>query len=353
MVTLAKISVLMPVFNAEAFLAAAIDSVLSQTFGDFEFLILDDASSDGSRDILADYQRRDSRIKVLLSERNKGIAETLNEGIKVCRGEYIARMDADDLSLPQRFERQVKFMDRSPKVGVCGTWFTAFGQEEGDYRHPVGNDDIKLHHLLRDSAIGHPTVFMRRCVLEATGVTYPDVAAHDLWFWIKLGFVTQLRNLPEVLLHYRVHGDQYSRLSNSPQQLSAAEAREYFAGEILNRTLTEQEKSAHRALSGRTDIASAAEFERVCSYAAELGVANEATRLIGEAALATALSQSVRRLPLKYAESHYKYCAKYDLGLLCASLRDPLRPLPSLGPGESLRFIVKCVVGHIPRALSR
>jgi glycosyltransferase involved in cell wall biosynthesis len=343
-----KVSVLMPVFNGEPFLATAIDSILSQTFEDFEFIILDDGSSDGSRRILADYERRDERVKVLLNETNTGIAGTLNRGLRVCRGEYIARMDADDVSLPQRLERQVAFMDNAPEVGVCGTWFTAFGDEQGTYRHPTEDAQIKIRHLIYDCAIAHPSAFMRKRMLDETGVTYPDLPAHDLWFWIHLGFLTQLRNLPEALLRYRVHGNQFSRLSNSPQQVSAAEAREFFATMIFGRALSEREKSAHGALGGARSITNPQELESVRSYGADLLAANAVTRLIDGVALRAALDDSLKRLPLKYAENRYKYCEKYDWRLLFDSVRDPLRPLSSLPAGDTARFIVKCVVRHIP-----
>ncbi|MCW2601819.1 MAG: glycosyl transferase family 2, partial [Frankiales bacterium] len=250
-----KVSVLMPVCNGMPFLTDAIDSILAQTFDDFEFVIIDDGSSDESREVLKRYASRDRRIKLLLNDTNTGIAQVLNAGIDVCRGEYIARMDCDDLSLPQRFARQVDLMDRAPEVGVCGTWFTTFGHACGTYDHPVHDSDIKIHHLLHNAAIGHPTAFLRRRVLQETGIKYPDVAAHDLWFWINLGFATKLRNLPAPLLSYRIHQNQFSRVSNSQQYASATEARLFFAGRIFGRELTEPEKTAHRALSGGTVIA--------------------------------------------------------------------------------------------------
>jgi glycosyltransferase involved in cell wall biosynthesis len=343
-----KVSVLMPVFNGLPYLADAIDSVLAQTVEDFEFIIVDDRSSDGSRELLEDYAARDRRIRVLRNDTNLGIADTLNRGISECRGEYIARMDADDVSLPQRFERQVGFMDNAPEVGVCATWFDVFGDEEGTYRHPTQDAQIKVSHLLHDCAIAHPAVFIRKRVLDETGLTYPNLPAHDLWFWIHLGFVTRLRNLPDTLLRYRVHGNQFSRLSSSPQQLSAAEAREFFAATIFGRALSEQEKSAHGMLGSARSIANPQELESVRRYAADLVAANAATRLIDDVALRAALGECLDRLPLIYAEKHYKYCDKYDLRLLFDSMRDPLRPLSTLPAGDTARFIVKCVVNHIP-----
>jgi glycosyltransferase involved in cell wall biosynthesis len=345
-----KVSVVMPVFNGLPYLADAIDSVLAQTVEAFEFIIVDDGSSDGSRDLLEHYAARDRRIRVLRNETNLGIAESLNRGMSQCRGEYIARMDADDVSLPARLQQQVEFMDKSPDVGVCGTWFTTMGEESTTYSHPLSDAQIKAHHLLRDTAICHPTAFVRRSVWSASGVTYrgDEVPAEDLWLWIRLGFVTRLANVPQSLLNYRVHPFQASTRGRASQRARAAAARLFFVERILSRPLTDNDKSAHAALSGQTGIATPAEFDRVRQYAVELTAANAVTRLIDDVALRAALDECLERLPLKYAENHYKYCEKYDLRLLFDSVRDPLRPLSSLPAGDTARFIVKCVVHHIP-----
>jgi len=114
-----KVTVLMPVYNGEKYLNEAIDSILGQTFKDFKFLIINDGSTDGTADILKSY--KDSRIKVTNNEKNIGLTKSLNKGLKMAKSEYIARMDADDISLPTRLQKQVEFMDSHPKVGVCGT----------------------------------------------------------------------------------------------------------------------------------------------------------------------------------------------------------------------------------------
>jgi glycosyltransferase involved in cell wall biosynthesis len=345
-----KVSVLMPVFNALPYLADAIDSVLAQTLADFEFIIVDDGSFDGSRDLLEHYAGRDRRIRVLRNDTNLGIAETLNRGISECLGDYIARMDADDVSLPGRLQQQVELMDKSPDVGVCGTWFTTIGEESTTYNHPLSDAQIKAHHLLRDTAICHPTAFVRRSVLAASGINYrcDDVPAEDLWLWIRLGFVTRLANVPQSLLNYRVHPFQASTRGRALQRARAAAARLFFAETILSRPLTDDEKSAHAALSGETGIATPADFDRVRRYVVELTAANAAARLIDDVALRAALDECLERLPLKYAEKRYKYCEKFDLRLLFDSVRDPLRPLSTLPAGDTARFIVKCVIRHIP-----
>ena len=115
-----RVSVLMPVYNGERFLKVSIDSILSQTFRDFEFIIADDGSTDGSQKIIEDYKQKDTRIIALRNKHNIGTSRTLNKGLSIAKGKYIVRMDADDWSYPDRIERQCDYMQKHPKVGVSG-----------------------------------------------------------------------------------------------------------------------------------------------------------------------------------------------------------------------------------------
>ena len=115
-----KVTVLMSVYNGEKHLREAIDSILNQTFGDFEFLIINDGSTDRTADILQSYQ--DSRIKIIHNEKNIGLTKSLNKGLKLAKGEYLARMDADDISYPNRLEVQYEYMEKNPNVGIVGSW---------------------------------------------------------------------------------------------------------------------------------------------------------------------------------------------------------------------------------------
>ena len=120
-----KISVLMSVFNGERYLIKAIDSILNQTFKDFEFIIIDDGSMDSSNAIIRSFD--DPRVRLIENEKNIGLTKSLKKGIDLCRGEYIARMDGDDISLPERLKKQVEFMDHNRGVGISGTWKRSIG----------------------------------------------------------------------------------------------------------------------------------------------------------------------------------------------------------------------------------
>ena len=132
-----KITVLMPVYNGEKYLKESIESILKQTFRDFEFLIINDTSTDESEKIIRSF--KDSRIKLIKNEKNIGLTKSLNKGLDLAKGEYMARMDADDISLPKRLEIQVAFMDKNPKIGVIGAWAKVIGESNKKYIKTYSN----------------------------------------------------------------------------------------------------------------------------------------------------------------------------------------------------------------------
>ena len=194
----------MPVYNAERFLREAVESILSQTFTDFEFLIIDDGSTDGSAALLKSYT--DPRLCLVQNSVNLGLTATLNRGLKEARGEYVARMDADDVSLPERFAKQVTFLDRHPKIGIVGVWAQAFGDASFRIPHPPAPETIRAK-LLFDSALVHPAVLMRRSFLEAHSLRYQPLGHfEDYELWQRAARLFPLANIPETLFRYRVSG---------------------------------------------------------------------------------------------------------------------------------------------------
>ena len=193
----------MPVYNGEQYLREAMDSILNQTFRNFEFLIIDDGSIDHSLEILKSYD--DTRIKIEENGKNLGLIATLNKGLRMARGEYVARMDCDDISLPDRLEKQVEFMEVHPEIGVCGTWFKSFTDSwNAIVTHPTTSEIIKSK-LFFDNFLGHPTVLMRMSAIEKYGLCYDPahLYAEDYGLWVTCSFLFPLANLPEVLLHHR------------------------------------------------------------------------------------------------------------------------------------------------------
>lgn len=218
-----KITVLMPVYNCELYIQEAVDSILNQTFYDFEFLIIDDASTDKTTAIIKRY--KDPRIKLIEKPLNMGYTNSLNYGLKVAKGEYIARMDGDDISLPERFAKQIAFLDANPDVVLCGSNFSIIGKDKV-VNLPKENEDVKLA-LLKGNCIVHPSVMMRNSIIQCYAISYDSMTepAEDYDLWVRLLKFGKLYNIQEVLLNYRVHATQVSQKREQQQIYSALQSR--------------------------------------------------------------------------------------------------------------------------------
>jgi hypothetical protein len=222
-----SVSVVMSVYNGQAFLSEAVESILGQTLRNFEFLIVDDGSADGTAEILAGYASRDPRMRVLRHE-NKGRAVSLNIGISLAIGEYIARMDADDVAMPYRLKEQLEFMELHPDVGLLGgavELINTTGQTIKTARPPLEDSEIKSL-MLRFNPIFHPSVVMRkRVALAAGGFRKALLDADDYDLWLRMGERTRLANLGKPILKYRIHSGQVTIQNLEHQTLCVVAAR--------------------------------------------------------------------------------------------------------------------------------
>lgn len=206
-----EISVIIPVYNAASFLYESIESILNQTFSDFELIILNDKSTDGSLEIIKSFQSKDNRIIIIDKEQNVGPANLRNEGINAAKGTYIALMDADDIALPTRFEKQIAVLKNNPEIGVCGTWFTFFGSKKDKIiKHNTNPDAIKVS-FLHSCNIGNPTVMFKKEVLGDLKFDNEYVPVEDYDLWSRLLAKTNFYNIPESLLNYRQHNNNISK----------------------------------------------------------------------------------------------------------------------------------------------
>lgn len=220
-----RVTVLMPVYNAARFLPAAIRSILQQSYSDFEFLIVDDGCTDDSLAVIAQFD--DPRIRLVRNGTNQGLVASLNRGVELARGEYIARMDADDISLPDRLMLQVAFMDENLDVAVCGSWLEAFdGSSKTVWSPPVTDQQIKSW-LFFESVLYHPTVIMRRRALSEEALRYDPEFPHaeDYELWGRMSTKWRFANIGKVLLQYRLHDESVGRRENERQGLSAGRVR--------------------------------------------------------------------------------------------------------------------------------
>lgn len=226
-----SISIILPAYNAERYIACSIESILSQVYENFELIIIDDGSTDRTLSIADKYAKSDNRI-VLISRENRGLAKSLNEGIRIAKGSWIARMDADDISHPQRLKEQMLFSSQN-NIDVCGTAIALFGASKNQViKYPSTDKEIKFQ-LSYKCPIAHPSVLMKSDLLKKH-LYRENECSEDYDLWCRLAIDgANFANLPTVLLSYRIHPNQISNkrtqeITKSVCVISYAYRRWYF-----------------------------------------------------------------------------------------------------------------------------
>lgn len=219
MSTSPTVTVLVTVYNGANYVAQAISSILNQTMPNFELLVIDDASTDKSRDVIAGFS--DPRIRLIKQTSNRGIQSTLNRGLREAKAPLMAIMDQDDISAPQRLAAQIAQFRTNPQLAVCGTAIDVFGETPGpSWIHYFDPTNLQIA-LLFENPICHPSVMMDRATLLQLGLNYPDFPlAEEYALWVRSSRVRQITNLPQKLLRYRAHSQQVSRSRNLLQTAS-------------------------------------------------------------------------------------------------------------------------------------
>lgn len=246
-IPLPKISVLLPVYNCELYIREAVDSILNQTYTDFELLIIDDASSDRTVSLIESYN--DSRIELIEKTLNTGYTNSLNLGLQLAKGKYIARMDGDDICLPERFAKQISFLEANSDVIVCGSWFSLIGSDR-IVKVPESHEDIKVA-LLKGNCFAHPSVMIRKQSLEMFSIVY-DVSkepAEDYDLWARLVTKGKLYNLQEVLLDYRTHSNQVTKKHSDKQKDSVMRTKRNLFNLLEFNLLPEEELVLNKVLN--------------------------------------------------------------------------------------------------------
>lgn len=201
-----KVTVLTSVYNGEKYLQEAIDSILGQTFKDFEFLIVNDGSTDKTAEILKSY--KDVRIKIVNNEKNIGLTKSLNKGLKLARGKYIARQDADDISLSTRFEEELKFFDKNSNVALVGTdYFLINEKDEIIHRVNCFTENSKLKEkLLEGNQFGHGSIMFKKECIDKVGAYREEFEfAQDFDFYLRIVEAYDIANIPEPLYKWRIN----------------------------------------------------------------------------------------------------------------------------------------------------
>ena len=300
------VSVVMSVYNAEKYLDVAIRSILEQTYNNFEFVIINDGSNDRSLEIIKKYKNEDDRI-VLISRENRGLISSLNEGIAKARGEYIVRMDADDISLPFRIEKQLQVMEHDKDIVVCGSWINIFGENinEKVARYFEYDKQIKAN-LLVSCCFAHPSVMIRKDVFTNNNILYDErfKNAEDYYLWTQLAKVGKFYNIPEILLKYRFLETSITRLSDKDCSKRYNVLKDIFkeALKAVDLNISEEDMKIHFIISDNARIKNnKIELKRIKNYFDRILKASENKKVVN----LTTLKQVLGRRWLYYLSQRY------------------------------------------------
>lgn len=252
---MAVISVVMSTYNTPvSFLKEAVDSILNQTFRDFEYIIIDDGSNDDSLEYL--HSLSDPRIRIIRNEKNIGLTKSLNIGFRAARGKYIARMDSDDISFPERFEKQLAFMEKHPDVIACGAKTIDLDPKKAPVKKVRGRvwedfENYRVRMLFGNPGPNHSTVFIRRALLNQFHIEYDEnlICAQDYGLFASIVQYGKISILPEPLIYYRHHGEQISQKHLEKQIHCAKMVEKKLLTQLLG-NVTEEELDMHFRYSG-------------------------------------------------------------------------------------------------------
>jgi hypothetical protein len=232
-----RVSVVMAVYNAERYLEQAVRSILDQTYGDFELIMIDDGSTDRSPAMLKSFSDGDRRLNVH-RQPNSGLIASLNKACALARGTYVARMDADDISLPRRFEKQVQYLDARKEIGVLGTWIQDIGADEQPGPiWPLPTDPATIPwFLMFGNCLAHPSVMMRRELIQSLAYRAEAIHVEDYDLWIRASSMSGVANIPEVLLKYRILSQSVSSRHLAVQETQAAELQRSLRQHLVGTT---------------------------------------------------------------------------------------------------------------------
>ena len=261
------VSVLIPCYNVEKYVIESITSILNQTYKNIEVIAINDCSTDSTKEKLEFLAENDSRIKVFHNETNLKLITTLNKGIKLCNGLYIARMDADDISLPTRIEKQVEYLNNRPNYDIVSTQFYTFrtGKKKKNlYKNPVLFEDLQAY-LLFKSGICHPAAMIRKSLFTEKRLSFEYQYLHveDYALWSKALYCTKLGNLGEALLLYRVHENQVSSLNEQRQIENKKEVFKIHC-KHLNLPLTEEYLDIYASVAEAVPSESSFKYLKKC-----------------------------------------------------------------------------------------
>jgi len=330
----------MPVFDGEPHLRAAIQSLLAQTYTNFELIILNDGSCDGSEAIIREFAETDPRIKYVESIGNKGLIATLNEGLSLAKGQFIARADQDDICMPVRFERQLEFLEKNQDVDICSAWFKFIGEKTGKIELPEKDDAIRIF-FLDNCAICHPLMFARHSVFKKTGLLYNPAAfaSEDYDLWTRLAAFAKFGNIPEVLLNYRITAGQMSSKYFDAQQKNSTRCKTRMLNYVYN-AKDKREEKVLETIANHKSVEKMTQLKESMILLTAIGQANETQRFFDIKLFQNYILEKRKNLVLYYYHNIKRYRIKHLFELFMA----PPEIRKQMSFTDQLKVVLKSLV---------
>lgn len=279
-----KISLIMSVYNGEDYLSEAIESVLNQTFEDFELIVINDCSTDRTNEILSEYENIDNRVKVHTNEVNLRLPSSLNKAIELAQGKYIARMDADDICLPERLEKQYKFMEENPHIALSSCRFMTLKNgviSSGGCGGRIDKESIKAL-LLVTNPILHPGIIAKADVIKSLGYDKTFTCTEDMELWTRFVLAGHdVEIMPEYLMIYRLHNKQITETTLEKQHKEVIAIQKTYCGKLLDVMDSEQEEFYIKGIYFRENT----DINKFCAFYKWLKAVNRKTKAFTKDAL--------------------------------------------------------------------
>ena len=329
------VTVLMPVYNGEKYLEEAIKSILNQTLRDFEFLIIDDGSTDKSAQIIKSFN--DPRIRLERNKTNLGLIATLNKGLGLSKGKYIARMDCDDMSLPKRLSVQVNFMEKHPEIGVCGSWIKVIGlRKKFINKYFQKHEELKAN-LLFSTSFAHPSVIIRKELIDKYNLEYDEQYKHaeDYELWSRIVEYAKMSNISKVLLYYRMHSESVSKKNSSEQVENSNKIRRGLLNKI-GLTPSPAEMEIHRMFNCPPSIQPKGFIIEIEKWFSKILSANEKAKIYKQDYLAKVISNRWLNTCNANASLGFWIWKKF--------WQSPLKKINYNNFVQTIKFFIKCLL---------
>lgn len=331
-----KISVVIPAYNAAYYIGACLKSMIDQSFKDQEIVVIDDASTDDSVKVVRSFQ--DPRIRLIENASNLGLAACVNKAIRSCAGEYIARMDADDIAHPTRLEKQLMFMEANPEIGIVGSAMQSVGHSNFLHRFPASHAACKAQ-LLFNVCFGHPTVMIRRSVFLPADSLYREELqqySEEYELWCRLVDRIQFANMQEVLLQYRTFDPQMKSEAQQKRRVNSFAIRKAFIASQLGET-SDGQLACHDHICNLDRAGNVEELLSWINWLFRCAELNYDRRAFDPAALNLELSR--RLFEICYWNAHLGWAA-------FRAWSEGLRRLPGFKPDvkQRFKFLIRCLL---------